>query len=243
MKTLRKVALYAVLICQFESAISQSANLEAEPWMKTPNKNWPQILLTNKALFKGHSDLGCASGFLIKTATGVLACTAKHVIEEAGGCTNPPIDAKNLNKVLMSWKMFPRAVVKDTVTLERLLNPGTSRDILLFTVKSANKKVFALSPSLEEPVADQKLFMIGCEYRDKACNQRVYQGRFLHLNEGQWVMTGPKSVDLTGFSGAPVLNEKGHVIGLVSAGGDIDGDVLIWIEPLQPVENYLLKKN
>src|SRR5262245_52243322 len=58
----------------------------AEPWASRPPREWPQLVLTNRAEFQGSTPLHGASAFLIKTQDGrTLAATAKHLLGQNGG--------------------------------------------------------------------------------------------------------------------------------------------------------------
>src|SRR5689334_13666850 len=56
-----------------------------EPWVSLPTAQWPQMVLTNQAAFKGHTPLEGASAFLIRTPDQrVLAATALHLLGTNG---------------------------------------------------------------------------------------------------------------------------------------------------------------
>src|SRR5262249_7552885 len=82
--------------------------VQPEPWASKPPNDWPQLVLTNHAVFNGHTPLRGASAFLIKTGDGrTLAATAKHLLGANGG-VEPEISVARLSRVLQSWRMYPR---------------------------------------------------------------------------------------------------------------------------------------
>jgi hypothetical protein len=66
--------------------VSYQAFLDKQLDASKAPREWPQLVLTNRAEFNGHTPLQGASAFLIKTLDGrTLAATAKHLIGANGG--------------------------------------------------------------------------------------------------------------------------------------------------------------
>jgi hypothetical protein len=63
----------------------------------------------------------------------------------------------------------------------------------------------------------ETVFMVGCSYADEAATQNVYKGKITkrHYRDYWWFDIDPP-VELPGFSGAPILDKNGMVVGVVS---------------------------
>ncbi|MCD6065294.1 MAG: Dipeptidyl aminopeptidase/acylaminoacyl-peptidase-like protein [Bacteroidetes bacterium] len=136
-----------------------------------------QALLTNEACFSGERFLYGESAFLLRIGKQVYAVTARNLIEEEGGI-EPPIEAENLEKELVEWKMYPRVPIdslSDTVivsvngldysALNRKFDYSElKRDILLFRVMNDNSNLKILEPSGRPPELNERCFVVGCPY-------------------------------------------------------------------------------
>lgn len=206
----------------------------AEQWVVKPKSEWPQIVLTNYAEFKGHSSLQGASSFLINTEDdSVFAATAAHLIGSAGGVV-PDIPINQLNQKILSWYMFPRTMPDDYVEIDSLGLNGlddNDHDWLILSIKNSDHLPASPLKLRREPVrVGETVYLIGCPYIEQDCKQNVYTGVITERafgNSFRYNIDPP--VDLRGFSGSPIIDEKGYVVGIVS----------VWFDPRMSGENYL----
>jgi hypothetical protein len=202
-----------------------------------------QILLTNYAEFSDSQYLSGASSFLIHYRDTLFAVTAKHLLEESMGM-DPVIDPQDLDSMLLHWEMFPRipqVAANDTVrvTAQGLSYPDSPKDILLLKVISKGLGVTALTPQFALPREDEELFMLGCPYSED-CRQNVYPLRYVEYYEDDAILACimMKTVNTMGFSGAPVINRLGEVVGIVVSGGELeDGTQVAFLTHIKEIEN------
>lgn len=184
-----------------------------------------QVLLTNKAVFKAHKDeMMGASSFLINYNSKVFAVTAKHVLGEAMG-VEPEVLPRELNKYLLSWKMFPRVAINpktDTVKVSggSLNYNSLDRDILLLEVINTKFSILPLTPDFNLPKKGDKLYIIGCPYSQEKCRQNIYPITFDSYEEETSMLNCiiTTKFELAGFSGAPIVNANGKVVGILTSG-------------------------
>lgn len=191
-------------------------------WAKKPVKDWPQLVLTNAASFKGHSSLEGASAFLLRTSTNdVLLVTARHLIGADGG-VEPPIALDDFDKALAKWDAFPRTKPDKRVAASGLaLSPmaGARHDWLLLYVKNpkGDLPVMPLRARTKRAEIGDAAYLIGVPYSDQKSSQNVYKGKVTGRpgrNYFQFEFEPP--VKLAGFSGAPVVDADGYLLGMMT---------------------------
>jgi S1-C subfamily serine protease len=184
-----------------------------------------QVLLTNQASFKGHKDeMSGASAFLINYRDKIFAVTAKHVLGEAMG-VEPEIKLPDFNKYLIVWKMFPRMPLNagsDTVLIGQMkLNyDSLDKDILLLEVVNTKFNIFPLTPNFSLPKKGDKLYIIGCPYSQNKCKQNIYEIFYDSFDSEASMLNFiiKTKFELPGFSGAPIVDSNGHVVGVLTSG-------------------------
>jgi hypothetical protein len=195
-------------------------------WMARPVAEWPSIAVVNRIDYvDGHHPVaGC--GFLIQVGDEVLAATAKHVLtyfKSAG------MDSVDFAGSLESWEMFPKDRPGDVVVVDALLNedPGESlervpcdRDWLLFTVRQRPETIQPLRFRTTPLVPDEPLYLLGWRYTEEDCPQVVYAARYVGSERDAVLITAPRLIDNTipGLSGAPVIDARGYLVGMMSRG-------------------------
>jgi S1-C subfamily serine protease len=163
------------------------------------------------------------SGFVIEHEGNLYGVTAKHVLlmRKDGPPANTDIQSE-----LSHWQLRdPRS--KATLAFGRLLSGDASEpvdpevlkhDSLLFELADAGP-FKPLHLAKHEPKAGDLLRAIGCSYAsESSCAQDVYSGRLVERQGPNLLIDlGAQPLDtMFGLSGAPVLNEAGELVGIVS---------------------------
>jgi Fe-S cluster assembly iron-binding protein IscA len=191
-----------------------------EEWAKKSPADWPQLVLTNDARFKNDQVLQGASAFLIADDEGrVLAVTARHLLGAAGGI-DPGIPVERVGDLLGSWKLHPRTQPDKAVTLGA---PELAfGDVVLLAVNKRDGELPAqpLRPRGEPAKVGEKVHLLGCPYSERDCRQNVYTGTVQEMRARVFSFRFTPPVNLAGFSGAPVIDSDGAVLGLLTGGGN-----------------------
>jgi hypothetical protein len=209
--------------------------MPVEPWATKPLAQWPQLVLTNHAEFEGHAPLEGASAFLIYTDEGrTLAATARHLIGPNGG-VEPQIPVARLDRVLRTWRMYPRTLPDQFVEVDGVGVHGLKDqdlDWLVLSLKAPPKQLPALPLKMRVvPVeVGERVHLVGCPYTEKSCRQNVYSGTVTergHEDRFRFGINPP--VDIRGFSGAPIIDKNGHLVGVMT----------VWFIPKMEGDNFL----
>ena len=109
---------YTILILLLGSISCFSIPVNKET--KVTNSNsWDKIVLRNEVTFKNRKDINFGASFLIKLDTGIIACTAKDLIETAYA-HEKILMIKDFPNELVSWKMYRVNSPSEFVTVKSI---------------------------------------------------------------------------------------------------------------------------
>lgn len=207
-------------------------------------QNVPIGLVNNVSYQDSSFDNSNASnGFLVAHKGKSYAITAKHVLMIAKTDDMKFID---FDGSLKQWKMHPKNDSTKYVINDKLLNTNkkdsltwsymdtnwdTYEDWLVFSVKENKTNHTPLSFRKKPLKKGERLYAVGWTYKDTLGSQRVYEYQFDNTDGNFHNLTqinGPKS--LGGLSGAPVVDGKGKIVGLVSSGGEDENTKEVLLE-------------
>lgn len=209
------------------------ANCPAAPWATKPKDQWPQIVLTNHAEFHGHTPLQGASAFLFRAPDhGIMAATARHLIGENGG-VEPEIALPDFNKALDFWVMHPRTLPEKALQIASLASPHNAPkafDWLLLNVAHGSAiPVTAVDPRPTPVKIGERVHLIGVSYDEPDVAQKVYTGKVTRREADRFAYDLETPVNIRGFSGAPIVDDSGRLVGIMT----------VWFEPRMDGDFYL----
>lgn len=190
------------------------------------DKKFPAItLINNYEYFEGKHEfkqLGCA--FLLKYKTDTFAITAKHILAILKTDSAKSLIIENFVK---KWTMTPLNNENEVVVVDKLLNENKEenlkskkiyeKDWLLFSIKENKTNVIPLEFREKPLIKGEKLFVVGWTRHMKGGNQRVYEFEFYKTKGTHYLMKKliiPEKMG--GLSGAPVVDNDGKLVGIVS---------------------------
>jgi len=199
-----------------------------------------QYVLTNEISMRGREVVIGASSYLVELNGKLFLCTAKHLTTSDMGF-EPSIDLKTFKDSLLYWKVYARTDNKtdEVVDVEKLFYADNDDDIILFSIKNKPKEIGVLKPQFKKLPSGSKLRILGCQYSDIDCSQKVYSGVLKAYTIADKIEVHMDStIELSGFSGAPVLDDDNNVIGHVSSGGTLSDNILrVYVTPMYLVNN------
>jgi len=94
-----------------------------------------------------------------------------------------------------------------------------TKDILLLEVENSNYNILPLGINFTLPVEGDKLYIIGCPYSEENCKQNIYEVKFNSYDSetGMLISISNNKIEMAGFSGAPLVNSEGDVVGAVTS--------------------------
>lgn len=233
---------YYALICMAALAAcntQQPATPSAQP-MTVDELVKKQVLLTNYAEFTGDRTLNGASAFLLSYVDSIYAVTATHLIGPDGG-VEPAVPVTSLAANLLQWKMYPRQPVNPatdtiTATANQLDYSKSTSDLLLLKTIAPKQGIQPLQANFELPKLGDTLYLIGCPYSEENCKQNVYKMTFAETNGEMLVSEIFSGVELSGLSGAPVVDTEGRVLGVLKGSMDVEGKHYVWATSIREIQ-------
>lgn len=200
---------------------------------KVSDKKWPPIALANHfSCYDSKHDLNLACGFLLKYNDEVFAVSARHVLPALKIKGVEGLNHLSLEGVINEWSMFSKEIKSEIVTLDKFLNENRSEKIttpdlfindwVVFTIKKNDAHVTPLEirKTLVQP--GERLYVVGWTNAQPDGPQRTYEYAY-HKTIGTHILLKELIVPakIGGLSGAPVIDENGLLVGIVS-GGTVD---------------------
>lgn len=191
-------------------------------------KVFEEITLVNKIEFNNSKfdqpKFSC--GFLLKYKADTFAITAKHLLKII-----KPDDMKAVvfDNMVKAWFLYPLPDKNEIVVVDKLLNENKTElledkstyknDWLIFSLQNNNSKVKPLEIRTSALVPREKLYVVGWTRKMESGPQRVYEFEY-YKTIGNRILLKDLVVpeQFGGLSGAPLVDENGQVVGLVSNG-------------------------
>jgi hypothetical protein len=165
------------------------------------------------------------NGFVIEHEGRHFGVTAKHVLLMARGTT---LASTDLRHVLERWTLQHLHGDQDALELGRPLNGAADepldigvlqRDALVFALAAPHPGFAVLRLAVAPARPGDRVRAVGCSYaRAATCREDEYAGTVLGQSGANLLVDlGEQPLDqLFGLSGAPVLNARDEVVGIVS---------------------------
>jgi len=193
---------------------------------KTSAKRFDDIALLNKIDFIDSKfdqpKFGC--GFLLKFKNDTFGVTAKHLLKFI---KSDQMNGVSFNNGIKRWSLFNLTKPADSVVVNKLLNENKQEPIsaksnydddwLVFSIKKNFSKTKPLEPRETLLIPGEKLYVIGWTRKMENGAQRVYEFEY-YKTIGKRILLKDIIVpeQFGGLSGAPVVDDDGKLVGIVS---------------------------
>ncbi|WP_316785976.1 trypsin-like peptidase domain-containing protein [Pedobacter frigiditerrae] len=214
---MKSIILFAFLITITLNSLAQE---------KVSSKKFDDITLVNGITFfdSKFDQPRFSCGFLLKYAKDTLAITAKHLLNVI---KSDHMKAVSLENSIKSWSLYPLTKNNELVITDKLLNENKAElladkstyinDLLVFSIKENHSKIKPLEIRTTELIPGEKLYAVGWTRKMESGEQRVYEFEFYKIIGNRILLKDVIVPELFGgLSGAPVVDENGKVVGIVS---------------------------
>ncbi len=230
------VAISSISNSRLERRISHAALPAA--WASTPTNQWPALVLLQKAEFEHHTPMaaGCAS--LVRLPSGeVVALTAGHLLGRAGGVSPGFLHGglggldqarlATLTAEITSWDLFVPEHEGQAVEVVGLFGRAddfeTDCDQVLLRL-SPHQKAYPVKPldvRLGPVMFNERLQVISYAANTNGdLQQVVYNAK--RVPGMTFTCRLDQPADLNGCSGAPVVDQNGQLVAIVTGGTLMD---------------------
>jgi S1-C subfamily serine protease len=96
--------------------------------------------------------------------------------------------------------------------------PDMTQDLVIRAVAGDWARPMPLARS--DPVVGEWVWAVGCEASKPLSNEKLFLGQIVDVSYGGYVLKKIDQFDPHGFSGGPIVNTRGEVLGNVLAGRD-----------------------
>jgi hypothetical protein len=195
---------------------------------KASEKVFQEIALVNKIDFynQKYDQPRFSCGFLLKHGPDTFAVTAKHLLNII---KTDKMKTLAFDDEIRSWSMYPLNKEGELIITDKLLNDDQSdllankstydKDWLLFSIKGNHSQIKPLEIRKTAIDPGEKLYAVGWTRTMNSGPQRVYEFEYYKTIGNRLLLKDlvvPEKFG--GLSGAPVLDEQGLVVGIVSGG-------------------------
>lgn len=202
---------FAAEVPQSTSIGQGSTDEPARGFMAHNPLAWPQIVLGNDAHLKSGTTLQGGSAFLMRLPDDtIVAATARHVM-----------DGVNLGRFaseVQAWSLVSPGGAHEKVELKKLaISPDAaeSLDCLLMTVQRGGGYPAEILKARTTPAEEGETLYLATLASDGHAAQTIYKGVVRErLDRAHFTYEISGTVDTQGFSGAPILDAWGNVVGM-----------------------------
>lgn len=192
---------------------------------KAEEVEWPQMLLRNNGIFAGHTPARGACSFLVEGRSGTWLATSAQLLGLEGGVA-PPVLPEKLNEDLHVWRAyFP---VDDSSFVDA---PGGSSLVsavgsgllaLKLGTVPATLPATPLKLRHNPPASGETVYLVGLPSDDHSgASQHLYEGQVTSAQQqdpAQFGFTLNRPFQLSGFTGAPIIDLRGELVGVLTGG-------------------------
>ncbi|OXA74320.1 hypothetical protein B0A67_00620 [Flavobacterium aquidurense] len=196
-------------------------------------KVFKEIALVNRIEFINakYDQPKFSCGFLIKYNNETFAVTAKHILK----IIKPEsMTTLSLESDIKNWILYPLNNKSESVICDKLLNEDKSEllenkstydnDWLVFSIKQNSSSIIPLEIRNTPLIQGEKLYVVGWTRTMENGPQRVYEFEYYKTIANRILLKDilvPEKFG--GLSGAPLVDENGLLVGIVS-NGTVDPD-------------------
>lgn len=204
-------------------------------------------------LLKDGQEMQAGTAFGAKLDNGeTVLLSVLHLFGEAGGLSKD-IPAAKVPEVVESVTLYDmgykqkygeagKGLLRDGYPLGSRGNEDCSGDLVAFAL-DGKSGVATLPLAKQNPQVGETVWIVGKVYAHEGPVADRYEGKVESVSAQSIDVELGVPVELTGFSGAPVVNAKGEVVGIVVGGAKLLNYASASLNPIQSIRKYLSRRS
>jgi hypothetical protein len=182
---------------------------------------WSGVVLRLEFLFPEKRMRHSGTGFIVRDRTGeCYLLTCAHLVEKKDWESRHSVTMRFMNNEKVIYSMGPSLYIGTPVDLKQLSahgRPDLTHDFVIRSVVGNWARPLPLAKA--DPKVGDRVWAVGCEMAKPISDEHLFPGEVVEVLGGGFTFKKLVAFDPRGFSGGPVINAQGQVIGNVLAGG------------------------
>jgi S1-C subfamily serine protease len=198
-----------------------SVNYRPAPTAR-PVPEWSEVVLRLEFSFPEKRVRHAGTGFVIKDVfQGKYLLTCAHLIDQEEWYKRDRLQMRTMNGKLAIETVGAPLLIGTSVNLKKAMpngRPDMTQDLVVQSITAKGLK--SLPMARKDPQVGDWVWAVGCEINKPIGNEHLYPGRVVEVSRGGYLFEQYERFNPHGFSGGPVVNARGEVVGNVLAGGE-----------------------
>jgi S1-C subfamily serine protease len=161
------------------------------------------------------------TGFIVRDrADGAYLLTCAHVLDAKPGQAHGSLRMRTMDGAHVIQSGGAALHMGNAVDLKRRGpdgRPDMTQDFAVRLVSGRGAKPLVLANG--DPATGDRVWAVGQEAGQPPGAERYYPGVIVHVGDGGYLMRQLEPFNAPGFSGGPIVNSRGEVVGNVLTGG------------------------
>jgi S1-C subfamily serine protease len=202
-------------------AVNRTVLQQTEIRASTVPPKWSGVVLRLEFLFPEKHLRHTGTGFIVRDrADDCYLLTCAHLVDKKDWETRHSVTMRFMNNQKVIHSLGPSLYIGNPVDLKHLGSngrPDMTHDFVIRSVVGNWARPLPLAPA--DPKVGDRVWAVGCEAGQPDSDEKLFPGEMVEVTGGGYTLKKRVTFNPRGFSGGPVVNQKGQVIGNVLAGG------------------------
>jgi S1-C subfamily serine protease len=182
---------------------------------------WSGVVLRLEFPFPDKRIVHAGTGFIIQNLPGTkYLITCAHLIDQEEWRRRDKIQIRTMDGTIRIESLGPPLLLGQSVDLKHVMpngRPDMTKDLVVRSIAGMWTKPIPLSRT--DPRVGDWVWAVGCEAGQRLTDEKLYPGKVVEVSNGGYLFEPYQKFNPHGFSGGPVVNTRGEVVGNVIAGG------------------------
>jgi S1-C subfamily serine protease len=181
---------------------------------------WSGVVLRVEFVFPERRAMSLGTGFVVRDrAKNLYLVTCSHLLRDRDWDNRYSVHMQTMDGQRRIESLGSNLLAGAAVDLKRPMSngwPDMTHDLVVRPIAGSWAHPLRLAKS--DPGVGDWVWAVGCEAREPPGDERLFRGRVSQVANGGFVFEKIDPFDPRGFSGGPVVNSSGEVVGNILAG-------------------------